>query len=106
MNKRELNKLIKKVESCSSITELKYFCNYSKVGLEGYLDSYLTDNEAFDYIKNTCDSMIRLYYCTQEIKNWEAEYFYLNNYSNLENVEVSLSDLKNEVIEELENKLD
>lgn len=104
MNKKELNELIKKVDDCDSLSELKAVCYWA--GLEGFLDKYLTDDEALAYIKDTCSDMERLYYCTREIKDWDKEYYYLDNYSNLENAKETLYELKQMVIEELENKLD
>lgn len=106
MNKKELNKLIQEVEDCDTLVELKAFCNSSRVGLEGYLDSYMTDDEALAYIKDTCADMERLYYCTREIKEWDREFYHLDNYSNLENATETLYGLKQDVIAELENKLD
>lgn len=106
MNKRELNKLIDEVEACDTLGELKAFCNSSRVGLDGFLDDYLTDDEALAYIKDTCADMERLYYCTREIKDWSRGFYHLDNYSNLENAPETLYELKQDVIAELENKLD
>ena len=100
MNKKELKKLAQEIEEATSLSELKYIC--SNNGAEGFLDQYLTDDEALEYIKTyNADSMERLYYCTREIKNWSAEYFYLDNYSNLQDADESLEDLKDMVYEHI-----
>lgn len=99
MNKREQKKLLKKIEEATSLSDLKNIC-YDN-GAEGFLDDYLTDDEALDYIKNTCDSMERFYYCTTEIKDWSRPYFYLDNYSNLQNADEGLQDLRDMVFEHI-----
>ena len=106
MDKKELNKLIQEVEDCDTLGELKAFCNSSRVGLDGFLDDYLTDDEALAYIKDTCGDMERVYYCTREITEWDRPFYHLDNYSNLENSKHTLYGLKQDVIAELENKLD
>ena len=100
MNKREIKKLTEKIENAETISDLKYIC--SENGAEGYLDEYLTDDEALDYIKNhNADCMERLYYCTQEIEDWTADYFYLDAYGNLSNANMSIEDLKKDVLEHI-----
>ena len=100
MNKRELKKLQAEIEEATSLIDLKDICTDN--GAEGFLDQYLTDDEALDYIKNyNADSMERLYYCTREITDWTADYFYLDAYGNLENTDESLEDLKQMVFEHI-----
>lgn len=100
MNKREQKKLLQEIEKAESLGELKDIC--SENGADGFLDQYLTDYEALDYIKNyNADSMERLYYCTREIEDWNADYYYLDNYGNLENTDESLQDLKDMVFDHI-----
>jgi len=94
MNKREQRKLAKELENAETLGELKAIC--CDYGLSGFLDSYLTYEETWEYIKNNCDELTRVYYCTQEIKRWNQDYYYLNVYGNLENAE-DLEKLKDRV---------
>lgn len=100
MTRQEFEELVEELEDLDSLGDLKQFCDDN--GLEGYLDDYLSDDEALDYIKQyNCDSMERLYFCTREINDWNANYYHIDGYGNLENGQ-SLREIKQDIIKELE----
>lgn len=45
--------------------------------------------------------MQRLYYTITEMKDYNADYFYLDNYGNLSNTDETLDNLKDDLINEL-----
>lgn len=93
-------KIISEICRAKDLTELKNICSdYEE--LNGKLDNYLTDDETLEYIKNTCDSMVRLYYTITDITDYNAEYFYLDNYGNLSNINETLDNIKHDLINEL-----
>lgn len=93
-------KIIVEINRASDLADLKYICSKYEE-LYGNLDNYLTDDEALEYIKNNCDSMQRLYYTITDITNYDAEYFYLDNYGNLSNTDETLDNIKHDLINEL-----
>ena len=93
-------KIIEEINGATDLADLKYICSKYEE-LNGKLDDYLDDEETMEYIKNTCDSMIRLYYTIADITNHNAEYYYLDNYGNLSNTDETLDNLKDDLVNEL-----
>lgn len=93
-------KIIEEINGANDLADLKYICSKYEE-LNGKLDNYLTDDETLEYIKDTCDSMQRLYYTITDIEDYNAEYFYLDNYGNLSNIDETLDNLKHDLINEL-----
>lgn len=94
------SKIIQEINGANDLMELKYICDkYDE--LNGKLDNYVDDDGAINYIKNNCDSMIRLKFIIQEIEFFKAEFYYLDIYGNLSNTDETLDNLKDDLINEL-----
>lgn len=93
-------KIIEEINGANDLADLKYICSKYEE-LNGKLDNYLDDDEAIEYIKNTCRDMIRLKYTIDDITDFNAEYYYLDNYGNLSNIDETLDNLKDDLVNEL-----
>lgn len=93
-------KIIEEINGANDLIELKNICNEYEE-LNGKLDNYIDDDGAVDYIKNNCDSMIRLKYIIQDIEFFNAEFYYLDIYGNLSNTDETLDNLKDDLVNEL-----
>ncbi len=82
-------------EEINSWSDLKNFCSDNDVDACDYI---IDADYAIDMVKNECDSMLRLMHFIGQIKRFDADWYKIDGYGNLKDVESSdLEDIKSDI---------